>query len=79
MAEEDDQTIPASEEVVVEDEGTALLGLQDAEIALTEFRHQVRSDLRSEVTHGGLSSESVALLKSQLDAVRASLRDSFRS
>lgn len=33
MAEDDDQVIPASEEVVVEDEGTALLGLQDVEIA----------------------------------------------
>ena len=55
------------------------VNLQDAEVILAEFRHQVRSDLRSEVTHGGLSSESVALLKSQLDAVRASLKDSFRS
>lgn len=54
------------------------VNLQDAEVILAEFRHQVRSDLRSEVTHGVLSSESVALLKSQLDAVRKSLKDSFR-
>jgi len=55
------------------------VNLQDAEVILAEFRHQVRSDLRAEVTHGVLTSESVALLKSQLDAVRTSLKDSFRS
>jgi len=55
------------------------VNLQDAEVILAEFRHQVRADLRSEVTHGVLSAESVSLLKSQLDSVRQSLKDSFRN
>jgi DNA-binding PadR family transcriptional regulator len=51
--------------------------LQDAEIVLSEFRHQIRTDLRTQVQSGDLSEASVALLRSQLDSVRNRLRESF--
>jgi DNA-binding PadR family transcriptional regulator len=51
--------------------------LQDAEIVLSEFRHQIRTDLRTQVQSGDLSEASVALLRSQLDSVRRQLRESF--
>jgi DNA-binding PadR family transcriptional regulator len=47
--------------------------MQEAEVALTEFRHNVRSELRARAIRGELSRETVENLKSQLDAVRASL------
>ena len=47
--------------------------LQEAEVVLNEFRHNVRSDLRARAQKGDLSPETVASLKAQLDAVRASL------
>ena len=53
------------------------VNLQEAEVILAEFRHQVRSDLRKQVAHGELPAASVALLKTQLDAVRQSLNDTF--
>lgn len=52
--------------------------LQEAEILLAEFRHQVRSDLRNQVQRGQLSSETVTLLKQQLKGVRETLRSSLR-
>jgi DNA-binding PadR family transcriptional regulator len=51
--------------------------LQDAEVVLSDFRHQIRSDLRSQMVNGDLGEESIVLLRSQLDGVRSSLRESF--
>jgi len=51
--------------------------LQEAEVVLAEFRHQVRSDLRKQVVRGELTTESVTLLKTQLDALRAALKETF--
>jgi len=50
------------------------LHLQDAEIALTEFRHQVRSDLRS---HGELPRETLELLTTRLGEVRREVLESL--
>ncbi|MEO7146856.1 MAG: PadR family transcriptional regulator [Terrimesophilobacter sp.] len=47
--------------------------LRDAELAVNEFRHQLRADLRSRSARGELSAENVATLKAQLDAVRNTL------
>jgi DNA-binding PadR family transcriptional regulator len=52
--------------------------LQQAEIAITNFRHQLRADLRGQVTRGELSAETVALLKSGLDGVRDAVLSSLR-
>ncbi len=53
--------------------------LQEAELLLSEFRHQVRSELRRKVMQGELTAGNVAVLREGLDAVRttfmASLRD----
>lgn len=51
--------------------------LQEAELLLAEFRHQVRAELRKQVMHGELSAESVAVLREGLEAVRVSLIDSL--
>jgi DNA-binding PadR family transcriptional regulator len=52
--------------------------LQDAEVVLSEFRHQVRSDLRDQVVKGVLTPATVLELKAQLDVVRENLRRSLR-
>ncbi|MCU1471471.1 MAG: PadR family transcriptional regulator [Glaciihabitans sp.] len=44
--------------------------LQEAEVLLTSFRHQMRADLRSRISHGDLAAETIAALKSGLDEVR---------
>ena len=47
--------------------------LREAEMALDEFRHNMRADLRGRAVHGEITTEIVATLKSQLDALRRSL------
>ena len=47
--------------------------LRDAELALDEFRHNLRADLRAWAVRHEVSSEIVTSLKSQLDAIRKSL------
>lgn len=53
--------------------------LQEAEILLSEFRHQVRTDLRERGQHDKLTSETVSLLKQQLKDVRETVRASLRN
>jgi DNA-binding PadR family transcriptional regulator len=48
--------------------------LQRAEMMLSEFRQQVRTDLRTQVTAHTLDAAAIDLLGAQLDAVRAQLR-----
>jgi DNA-binding PadR family transcriptional regulator len=52
--------------------------LQRAEAALTEFRAQVRADLRREVVGGDLPEEAVDLLRRRLDDVRRELATALR-
>ena len=47
--------------------------LRDAELALDEFRHNLRADLRAWAVRHEVSREIVTSLKSQLDAIRKSL------
>ncbi|GAA3728254.1 hypothetical protein GCM10022239_01310 [Leifsonia bigeumensis] len=47
--------------------------LREAEIVLNDFRHEVRSDLRSMAARGELTPETVSGLKSRLDEVRSAL------
>lgn len=51
----------------------ARLQLVKAEAALTEFRAEVRADLRREAATGGLSGEAVELLRSRLGELRREL------
>lgn len=50
--------------------------LQDAEVALAEFRQQLRQDLRE---HGDLGSETVQLLKARLKEVRLEIRAQLKA
>jgi DNA-binding PadR family transcriptional regulator len=47
--------------------------LHEAEVVLTEFRHNLRADLRSRAIAGQLDRAVIDSLRSQLEAVRASL------
>ncbi|MFC5931364.1 PadR family transcriptional regulator [Cryobacterium melibiosiphilum] len=47
--------------------------LREADLVLNEFRHQLRADLRTQAAGPGLPGEVVTDLRSQLDAVRASI------
>lgn len=49
------------------------LALRDAELALAEFRQQLRTDLRSQLTHGSLEDAVVAQLRAELAQVRANI------
>jgi DNA-binding PadR family transcriptional regulator len=51
--------------------------LQDAELTLAEFRHQIRTALRDQVMTGELTDASITLLKTELAGVRSRLRDSL--
>ena len=51
--------------------------LQDAEVAIAEFRQQLRSDLRSQVVRGELTDAMVANLRRELASVRTAVLDSF--
>ena len=51
--------------------------LQSAEVVLAEFRHQMRSDLRKQVTGKELSSETVAVLRDGLEEVRKAVIESL--
>ena len=47
--------------------------LREAEVMLTDFRHQLRADLRTRAARADLPAETVSDLRRQLDEVRASL------
>jgi DNA-binding PadR family transcriptional regulator len=51
--------------------------LQTAELAINEFRHQLRADLRTRVARGELSAETVRVLTDGLDDVRARVERSL--
>jgi len=51
--------------------------MQEAEVLLTNFRHEVRLELRRELTRGDLTDETIAALKSGLDEVRRSVMETL--
>jgi hypothetical protein len=55
------------------------VNLQQADTLLTNFRHQVRSELRSRVVTGDLASETVELLRSGLEELRVAVAASIRN
>jgi DNA-binding PadR family transcriptional regulator len=52
--------------------------LQDAEILIGEFRHQLRSELREWMSHGDLAAETISVLKLELERVRTTVSESLR-
>ncbi|ARJ05880.1 PadR family transcriptional regulator [Humibacter sp. BT305] len=52
--------------------------LRDAEIAITEFRQDLRADLRAAAGRGELTDETVSTLKRGLDALVVEVRSSLR-
>jgi DNA-binding PadR family transcriptional regulator len=54
------------------------VNLQDAENLLAEFRHQVRTDLRTRVAEGVLTQDTITVLRDQLKLVRKAVKDSLK-
>jgi DNA-binding PadR family transcriptional regulator len=52
--------------------------LQDAEILIADFRHQMRSELREWMSHGDLAAETISVLKTELEEVRKAVTESLR-
>ena len=52
--------------------------LQDAEILIADFRHQLRSELREWMSHGDLAAETITVLKTELERVRKAVSESLR-
>ncbi|WP_213815405.1 PadR family transcriptional regulator [Glaciihabitans sp. dw_435] len=53
--------------------------LQSAEMVLSDFRHQIRADLRGQVVSGVLPEETVTVLREGLEQVRAAVISSLRT
>lgn len=53
--------------------------LQQAEIVIASFRHELRSDLRSHVVSGDLGAETVELLRAGLEQVRTSVAAALKT
>jgi DNA-binding PadR family transcriptional regulator len=58
--------------------GQSLTNLQDAEILIADFRHQLRSELREWMSHGDLAAETISVLKAELERVRKTVSESLR-
>jgi DNA-binding PadR family transcriptional regulator len=69
---------PASAPAPDDPRKQARLQLVRAEAALTEFRAEVRAELRREVAAGSLSADTVDLLRSRLSALRQELGGALR-
>lgn len=53
------------------------IALHDADTVITEFRQQLRSDLRKQVETGALTDATVRQLRDDLDRVRTGIRATF--
>lgn len=53
--------------------------LQQAELAIQAFRHELRAELRGHLVRGDLTAETVSLLRTGLDAVRSSVTASLKT
>nr|WP_216845530.1 PadR family transcriptional regulator [Rathayibacter sp. VKM Ac-2857] len=53
------------------------LALRDAEVLLTEFRDELRAELRTAAAHGSVSAASTDALRSALDQARAAVRSTL--
>jgi DNA-binding PadR family transcriptional regulator len=51
--------------------------LQDAEILIAEFRHELRSELREWMSHGDLAAETIGILRTELANVRRAVTESL--
>ncbi|MWV60154.1 PadR family transcriptional regulator [Rathayibacter sp. VKM Ac-2754] len=54
------------------------LALRDAEVLLTEFRDELRAELRTAVSRGGVTAESVSALRSALEQARTAVRSTLK-
>lgn len=52
--------------------------LQDAEVLISEFRHQLRSELREWMSHSDLAADTIQVLRTELEGVRAAVSESLR-
>ncbi|QHC65377.1 winged helix DNA-binding protein [Rathayibacter sp. VKM Ac-2759] len=73
-APEEAPTAPASTDART----ASRLALRDAEVLLTEFRDELRAELRTAVSRGGVTPESVAALRSALDQARTAVRSTLK-
>ncbi|MCJ1701838.1 helix-turn-helix transcriptional regulator [Rathayibacter festucae] len=53
------------------------LALRDAEVLLTEFRDELRAELRTAAAHGSVTAASTDALRSALDQARAAVRSTL--
>ncbi|MET4583929.1 DNA-binding PadR family transcriptional regulator [Conyzicola nivalis] len=74
-AKEAGRTIRADAKPVQVDSRGALA---NAELAINDFRHQLRTELRKRVVRGELSDETVAVLTTGLDELRARVTASLK-
>ncbi|PPF10341.1 MULTISPECIES: PadR family transcriptional regulator [unclassified Rathayibacter] len=73
-----EQTAPEQTAPVSPDARTASrIALRDAEVLLTEFRDELRAELRTAASSGSVTTASVDALRAALDEARASVRSTL--
>ncbi|MCJ1704230.1 PadR family transcriptional regulator [Rathayibacter sp. VKM Ac-2926] len=68
---------PAADTAAVDARTASRLALRDAEVLLTEFRDELRAELRTAAAHGSVSAASTDALRSALDQARAAVRSTL--
>ena len=68
---------PAADTAPVDARTASRLALRDAEVLLTEFRDELRAELRTAAAHGSVSAASTDALRAALDQARAAVRSTL--
>jgi DNA-binding PadR family transcriptional regulator len=68
---------PAADTAAVDARTASRLALRDAEVLLTEFRDELRAELRTAAAHGSVTAASTEALRSALDQARAAVRSTL--
>ncbi|ROQ60360.1 DNA-binding PadR family transcriptional regulator [Rathayibacter sp. PhB152] len=68
---------PAADTAAVDARTASRLALRDAEVLLTEFRDELRAELRTAAAHGSVTAASTDALRSALDQARAAVRSTL--
>ncbi|MBF4463063.1 MULTISPECIES: PadR family transcriptional regulator [unclassified Rathayibacter] len=73
----EETTANAQDEPGAASRSASRLALREAEVLLTEFRDELRAELRTASAHGAVTAESVSALRVALDQARTAVRSTL--
>jgi len=77
QATQSSSSAPSVSTEAPDDRVASRVALHDADVVIAQFRQQLRSDLRQQVTSGTLTDATVQQLRTDLDRVRDGIRAAF--